>query len=401
VASVDEQVYPIEKNVDIENIWHLSAFQIAFMLRAADHEAMFEAARTYADTADKLDHTADTIRDGAVNLANSWRGHAARSSLGQLRQYYASARSLAANCRASAVAMNHAATALAAARYRLPFLPGGEMPSDDPTSFESLEYQKLLSDLNTAYREAITLAPNQLAINLPLSSEIDGAEWVGDKAGARRDRRTSHGGSDDIGETGHLGSPVRPAVIPPIIPPPPHAPRSQGGSRSSPEPRIAGSRNSETERHARRDDAKGGSPVPELSNRRQSRIGRSNREGGGLGSPRTQLAGVDGALDPQRPGVPLGSPSGYERVSPSSSNESVGRPPGSLLAGGSGQSQGGFLPAGHGRDSSENSERERRYYLNEDLDVWGVPEAVPSVLYGEYWPPRSCDDDDDDDDDDF
>ena len=91
----DEQVYPIEKSTDIENVLGLSAFQIDLLLRAADPEALYGAAKDYLSTAEHLDSTADEIRRGATDLADSWRGAAASESQLQLRRHFASARSLA------------------------------------------------------------------------------------------------------------------------------------------------------------------------------------------------------------------------------------------------------------------------------------------------------------------
>src|SRR5262249_39907639 len=130
---------------------------------------MFSAAKDYLRTAERLDAAADGIRRGATDLADSWHGTAADESQQHLRQYYASARSLAAASRSSAAALNYAATALGAAQAQVFFLPGGAFPSLDPTSLQSLVYQKVLADLNAAYRDATTLAPTQIAVCLPRS----------------------------------------------------------------------------------------------------------------------------------------------------------------------------------------------------------------------------------------
>src|SRR5262249_34699968 len=45
-------------------------------------------------------------------------------------------------------------------------------PSLDPTSLQSLVYQKVLADLNAAYRDATTLAPTQIAVCLPGSGDV-------------------------------------------------------------------------------------------------------------------------------------------------------------------------------------------------------------------------------------
>src|SRR5437764_12495548 len=115
---MDEQIYPIEKSTDIELVTTLSAFQIRWLLHASDPEAMFAAARGYLCTAEKLDALAEGVRQGSSDLAAGWHGPAAAESQQQLRRYYGSARSLAAAARSSAIAIDHAAQALALARYR-------------------------------------------------------------------------------------------------------------------------------------------------------------------------------------------------------------------------------------------------------------------------------------------
>src|SRR5215475_11988702 len=111
----DEQVYPIETAAEVEDVSGLSAFQVRCLMLAANPEAMYAAAKDYLCTAERLEATADGIRRGATELADSWQGSAADASQHQLKQYYASARSLATACRASAAVLNHAATALAVA----------------------------------------------------------------------------------------------------------------------------------------------------------------------------------------------------------------------------------------------------------------------------------------------
>jgi len=59
--------------------------------------------------------------------------------------------------------------------------------------------------------------------------------------------------------------------------------------------------------------------------------------------------------------------------------------------------QGGFVPAGG--QGPDGSDRERRYYLLEDPEVWGTSDTVPSVIYGEFEPAGVLDHDDEDDDD--
>src|SRR5882724_2599241 len=239
----DEQTYPIEKTTDTENVWALSALQISVLLRAADHEALFAAATDYTATAEQLDRTADTIRRGATNLATAWRGHAARDSLNHLRQYYASARALAADCRTSAVAMEHAARALAEARARAALLPGDTFAGADPTSVQSFEYQKVLSDLNAAYREAITMAPDQLAISLPSSESVTRSDdqWINLGHGPKGapSGRASH---DPYGISGGLR---RPSMLPPEVPPNGH----RGPWHVQEEPRSNHPRNTDDGRH--------------------------------------------------------------------------------------------------------------------------------------------------------
>src|SRR5215475_3849260 len=163
----DEQVYPIETAAEVEDVSGLSAFQIHCLVLAANPEAIYAAAKDYLCTAERLEATADGIRRGATDLADSWHGSAADASQHQMQQYYASARSLATASRASATALNHAAAALAAAQIQVRFFSGGDVPSLDPTSLQSRCYQKALADLNTAYRDALTLAPTEIAVTLP------------------------------------------------------------------------------------------------------------------------------------------------------------------------------------------------------------------------------------------
>src|SRR5207237_997687 len=117
--------------------------------------------------AEKLDAVAEGLRRGSADLAAGWRGAAAAESHQQLRQFYASARSLAVAARSSALALDHAAQSLALARFRASMLPGGDFPSTDPHSMQSWGYQQVLADLNAAYRDAAVMAPNQIAACLP------------------------------------------------------------------------------------------------------------------------------------------------------------------------------------------------------------------------------------------
>jgi uncharacterized protein YukE len=379
----DEQTYPIEKLIEPDDVPALSAYQIAVLLHATDHEALLAAAVDYTATAQNLERTADTIRRNATDLANAWRGHAAGDSLNHLRQYYASARSLAANCRTSAQAMHHAAQALAQARALTTPLPGDPYPSLNPTSPQSIEYQTILAALNTAYHEAITMAPNQLAISLPANRSIDGAEW------SDRQIRSPHYNDNSKGPTsGSLGnSPSRPQRLPVVLPP--LAPRVHHTDRMhDTEPRA--------DLHEPRHD--------HLQTDVPRDIGRNNHGPQDVNNPfnaHTSLAGEGGRFDiaplAARPsgsrtlmparligGLPTGSPD----ASPASASR-LGGPSGP------GGTQGGFLPTGG--KAADESERERRYYLLEDPDVWGTADAVPSVIYGEFVPPTVFDGEDDDD----
>jgi uncharacterized protein YukE len=226
--SSDEQVYPIEKSGDIENVQGLSAFQIHVLLLAADPEALYGAARDYLGTAESLDSAAEEIRRGATDIAEAWRGTAASQSQHQLRRYYASARSLATACRASAVAMNHAATALERARIHVGYLQAEfhscGFASTDPTCKESRSYQRLLGALNSAYRDATAMAPSQVAVSLP------------DTVPQREERERIHGWktpnetADGVGAgqyNGRMGVGSMPKLLPSAIPSSPtgHLPR--------------------------------------------------------------------------------------------------------------------------------------------------------------------------------
>lgn len=369
----DEQCYPIEKSVDVEPTWHFSAFQISYLLRATNHEVMFEAAKDYRDTADSLDRTAEEIRRGAVDLAGAWRGDAAGDSLGHLRQYYASARSLAADCRASAAAMVHAASALGLARYRAAQVPGGPFPSTDPSSIESVKYQQVLADLNRAYREAITLAPNQLAVALPPRDRVEEDMWA---EGARKE------GPSDAPHPGGTAAPMpnMPARLPPVLPPnppkpttPPTIPRMDG--RSQDDPRV------------RHDDLSNGDvpQEPLIHPPFESDDGQHTRLAG-AGEVLGSSPPVPGSQNPNPVPRAAGAPSAYGGGGPIGGSADRTRPGGGV---------GGWMP-GSG-PHLDQSDRERRYYLNEEPDVWGEPESVPSILYGEFTPPEPDRDDGDDD----
>ena len=213
----EEQVYPIEKSTDVENVLGLSAFQIDLLLRVADAEALYGAATDYLGAAESLEALAEEIRRGATDLAETWRGAAASRSQHQLRRYYASARSLATACRASAAAMHHAATSLERAQVRARYLHAQFHPfvaSRDPASIESGSYQQLLRALNSSYRAATAMAPTQVAVSLPSSSRGEGghdSEWdsIADGAPVRRDGRSDGADGEPVGRSdGADGEPM-------------------------------------------------------------------------------------------------------------------------------------------------------------------------------------------------
>jgi uncharacterized protein YukE len=379
----DEQCYPIEKSTTTEQIWQFSAFQITYLLRATDHEAMFEAAKDYRDTADNLDRTAEQLRRGARDLANAWRGEAAGDSLTQLRQYYASARSLAADCRASSVAVAHAARALGMAQARAALLYTNPIPSTNPTSLESIKYQQIFADLNVAYTEAIALAPNQLAITLPHGHRADeqgGDDWAARASGVPPDDgdgRNAYGSRSGIPE-----GLARPAKLPSAAPP--IKPRDE---------RTAGTPIVDIPKAPRMEGGSGRQRLDDGSVREARREGR-------FFEPQTTLAGLTTGPAPFTP-LLNDSTSAGPSTQDTASNASRSSYPASQSGAErsrAGGGQGGFIPAGTGRQ--DDSDRERRYYLPEEPDIWGIPDAMPSVLYGEATPPV-CRFDDDDDDDDF
>ena len=386
----DEQVYPIEKSTDIENVWSLSAFQIGLLLRAADPEAMYGAARDYLSTAENLDAMADEIRRGATDLADTWRGDAAHESQHQLRRYYASARSLATACRASAAAMNNAAMALEAAqvhaKYLHPDFNPADYPSTDPTSIESRNYQKLLNDLNSAYRDACSLAPTQIAVSLPARESVDdiSPNWKS------RDDRMPGAGTGTVSDAGEAGggnsTNSHPLRLPPMIPT--NLPRrgldtgngTDDGSRDPIEvppvwsPQVGAGRTDWS-----------GSPYD---------IGGVLAGGGGAGGLESGLEGGGRRVigEGYLPGSGAGAGGGPGGVS--DDRPRVGASTGT-------GNQGGIYSPGLGQREEER-DRKRRYYLKEEREVWGEQEASPAVFYGDYYrPPKPTHDDDDDDDDDF
>jgi WXG100 family type VII secretion target len=379
----DEQVYPIEKSTAVENVRNLSAFQIDLLLRTADPEALHGAARDYLSTAESLDSTADEIRRGATDLAESWRGTAASQSQDQLRRYYASARSLAIACRSSAHAMNHAATALEQAQiyagfFQAEFHPCG-FASTDPTSIESRSYQRLLIALNSAYCDAATMAPTQVAVSLPRSSRGEGghdSDWDSIGGGSSvRDGRSS----------GTSGEDFRPSRLPPLIPPNKKdfdlgASRAGGRGRSQSSVVIprTGNRSDVSNPPGDLDDGSGSPYVAGSSLAGGGGVGGLSRGAGdidggksGVGALGGRTVGADGPSG--RPVPRLTSAGGSQVVAPG----------------------GGILP-GNGQRENDR-ERERRYYLKEDREIWGAQDALPAILYGDYPPPRRDFEEDDDD----
>ncbi len=380
----DEQVYPIEKSTDIENVWSLSAFQIGLLLRAADPEAMYGAARDYLSTAENLDAMADEIRRGATDLADTWRGDAAHESQHQLRRYYASARSLATACRASAAAMNNAAMALEAAqvhaKYLHPDFNPADYPSTDPTSIESRNYQKLLNDLNSAYRDACTLAPNQIAVNLPGQRDRvvrkASSEWE-DLLGSG----ASFGVNADPGDDGGRED-LRPLLMPPLIP------ANAAGHSKGPGGGGGGSQDHKVPPMWPPLDPDELDGCTGAESRSPYDTGSALAGGGGASGIGSGLGG----LDRSRPrSIPLLGDN--PALGTGAGGMPGGRPGVGGVAGASG-SQGVYPPGQRQRD--EERDRERRYYLKEERGVWGEQNAAPAVLYGEYRPPKHDDEDDDD-----
>jgi WXG100 family type VII secretion target len=374
---VDEQIYPVEKSTAVEMVATLSAFQIRYLLRDSDPEAMFGAARGYLRTAESLDALADGIRRSSTDLAAGWRGTAAAESQQQLRQFYGSARSLAAAARASATALVHAAQALTAARQRVWMLPGGHFPSTDPNSMQSWSHQQVLVDLNADYRDAIAMAPTHLTVCLPDTDERPryriSSEW--------NDRGLLHRPDVVTGsksETGG-GADRRPQHLSEMIP------HNYDRDDVSVSP---------FERHGN-----GMSPGP-ISPQHNS-----GWDGGGFGTSDpyetgSQLAGASGApgssslMGSEVPGLPrsLNREGGaVGGLFGGSSHPSLSHQSG---AGAGMGGQQGMYPTSSGRREDER-ERERRYYLKEEREVWGEQFAPPAILYGEPPPTLEYDEDDD------
>jgi WXG100 family type VII secretion target len=396
----DEQVYPIETAAEVEDVSGLSAFQVRSLVLAANPEAMYDAAKDYLRTAERLEATADGIRRGATDLADSWHGSAADASQHQMQQYYASARSLATACRASATALNHAAAALTIAQTEVVFLGGGDLPSVDPTSLQSRCYQKTLADLNAAYRDALTLAPTEIAVTLPESGarNVDQqmAQWEDmDRTGAAPTPGTGTlgtgvtlvpGGSTVSGE-------YRPKMLAPGMPPNP------GGSANHAErPNMGEVGNSISDPPW--------DHLPSTAIGPEEHVRTAGIPYGAAGTPYeagSSLAGVNGLregleVDRERwPELP-GSSARASVVQPNMIGElGAGYPGGNGVR--SGVANNGSIFPANGVQRDPDRDRERRYYLKEERDVWGQPDSLPAVLGGESFARASMDDDDDDFDD--
>src|SRR5262249_41146101 len=92
------------------------------------------------------------------------------------------------------------------------------VPSLDPTSLQSRCYQKALADLNAAYRDALTLAPTEIAVTLPATSfDPDripiGGDWEDLRSGTLKFGPEAAGGVRS-----NPGQGSRPMRLPPVIP---------------------------------------------------------------------------------------------------------------------------------------------------------------------------------------
>jgi WXG100 family type VII secretion target len=399
----DEQVYPIETAAEVEDVSGLSALQVRSLVLAGNPEAIYAAAKDYLCTAERLEATADGIRRGATDLADSWHGSAADASQHQMQQYYASARSLATACRASATALSHAAAALTAAQVQVLFLPGGDFPSLDPTSLESRCYQKTLADLNAAYRDALTLAPTEIAVTLPEADarnvDLQMALWEDmDRTEEVSTPGTGTSGTSGTGATlapggSAISGEYRPKMLPPSIPSNPagsasHAERSNMGEAgdSASDPRW--------ER------------LPSIATGRDEDVRTAGIPYDAAETPYdagSSLAGVNGL----REGLEVGRerwpelPSSSARASAAQPNVIGGLAPGGLGGNGaqSGAMNNGSVFPANGVQRDSDRERGRRYYLKEERDVWGQSDLPPAVLRGESFTRASIDDDDEDYDD--
>jgi len=121
--------------------------------------------------------------------------------------------------------------------------------------------------------------------------------------------------------------------------------------------------------------------------------GESSLAGGGsVGGIGSGLVAQDDSLLGGKSGAPNNG-TGFGSSVAGSSGHRLGGDHG--FPGGS-SNQGGVLSPGHTREKEEQN-RERRYFLKEDRDVWGAPDVLPAVLYGEHRPPALEVDEDDDD----
>jgi WXG100 family type VII secretion target len=413
----DEQVYPIETAADVEDVSGLSAFQVRCLVLAANPEAMYGAAKDYLRTAERLEITAEGIRRGATDLADSWHGSAADASQHQMQQYYASARSLATACRASAAALNHAAAALAATQVQIRFFPGGDFPSLDPTSMQSRCYQKALADLNAGYRDALTLAPTEIAVTLPRGNDGFDPERSAGIEGELGDMRASDmrspvvesldssSGTSGASSSGASSASAagtssarlrpRPIMLPPSIPP-----NSAHGGSVLPNRNISGYHLGSTimtSAHPVYPEVIKGSTLPGVV---QDEVVAPYGSAGSPYTPTSSLA----ASNADDTGLEVARHAGMRGEIPPRNVRAATPVPGNVpgnagrSATGSGLSgqNGGFLPYGSGHGEGEQ-QRERRYYLKEEREVWGVESMPPAILYGEQSPPSLVDYEDDDD----
>jgi uncharacterized protein YukE len=377
----DEQYFPIHKSMESDDVWSFSAFQIHYLLRATDCNAIFSVAKDYRDTADKLDRTAEELQRCAVTLASAWEGEAAGDALLQLRQYYASARALAVDARMSSAGMTTAAQALAVAQAKVALSFSDKFPSADPSSLESVEYQKILNDLNTQYAEVIGVLPSRLAIALPRTNndEIsfgDGWEDVSEPASSPDSINTGRpwgsSAQSPAEPTRSSAVPVEPSDLP-----------DDSGLR-------IGDGNSHT-RTSRPEIPDGPTHIDPSSKVPFVPLEEMNPSSKSAG-PGTSMAGGSLGAGGETTRWPYGGMDPFGRAVESPINPSAG---GAKAASGTpnAPASAGYLP-GLGSSAGENA-RERRFFLPEDRDVWGIQESVPPVLYGDYAPRPIISDDDD------
>ncbi|MBI1759464.1 MAG: hypothetical protein HYR62_09615 [Actinobacteria bacterium] len=169
--------YPIPKPEPAEPMLAYGAGLIRTMVLGADPAWLDQLARVNARRADELDALAGRFRRYGELLAEGWSGTAALLSQQDLRGSYVIASSLAGGARQMSQALAYAAGALAAAQATARFAEGGGVLDNDPTSLTAVTvWQPLLARLNAAYREAIQIAPSQLAA-FPPAGDGPGDTW--------------------------------------------------------------------------------------------------------------------------------------------------------------------------------------------------------------------------------